>query len=646
MAHVTSDQVREVAHGLIEFVLPTEAAKNWVLQRTPWVIMDKILHLRSWTPNITARTFEEMATAPFRVQMWDVQEECCTQLFGRKVATSTLGRVLESGIFSCTDTASTFIKVKTLIDFSKPLRSQIWASNEETGSFSIGFKYEHLPSFCYNCGRVGHFRQSCVFDSPSRKERFGPHMTTKKMGRNIFDEDDHNQGFSGHPNSVWINSNARQMPEREARPEPRTGTLVRRAPPTAKKLVVDKSPLWMGSSENPFAKTEPAAMRAKQGRSPRQFPTPKAAKVPFGRPNRRGRGQVAQGGSPMEIDECTKERQDSASLPRRRGRNVKSLRAEKQVGPAVTRRQQGRQPAAHGPIPPAGNSSRAGALEETRRRRLILEEESEDDFAVQPIPSIGQEGPRPPLIPADPYNSQGGHKMQPLTRRKGKESRGSDCPSPKGKFGLTHPPMASKPAARRNNKEEKKAARACSLKPKAGSIVEAQDVQPEPANWESRGKKGGLPPSPKAGPILPEPNTDPLDSEATFSEDEAQNFELRRRVPSGSGVLKRLVKSSRVSKVVRAFERGLAMEDKEEVADLVQPQARPNAEIITATDETPLDEYGTNLPELGTGMKKRHFDEIDGVFVENPTPKKQFVEDRDDMEKVEEASLKWPQSDK
>ncbi|CAL1371953.1 unnamed protein product [Linum trigynum] len=67
---------------------------------------------------------------------------------------------------------------------------------------------------------------------------------------------------------------------------------------------------------------------------------------------------------------------------------------------------------------------------------------------------------------------------------------------------------------------------------------------------DAKGVKVGLPPSPRADPNSLEPNADPMDSEDNFSDDEAQIFELRRRVTSASGVLKRLVKSSRVSQVV------------------------------------------------------------------------------------------------
>ncbi|CAL1353130.1 unnamed protein product [Linum trigynum] len=195
--------VRLAAHGLFEFVFPNQTARNWVLQRTPWVVDDKVLHLCAWTPSITRRTFDELAFVPFRVQLWDVQDDCCTQQFGRKVAAATLGRVLETGVFLCTDSRRKFVKVKAVLDFSKPLRSQVLASNEEIGEFWIRFKYEFLPTLCYHCGRLGHSRPDCSFDPPSRTERFGNHMTTKKMGKKLREDGEDDQFFPHQPASVW-----------------------------------------------------------------------------------------------------------------------------------------------------------------------------------------------------------------------------------------------------------------------------------------------------------------------------------------------------------------------------------------------------------------------------------------------------------
>ncbi|CAL1355925.1 unnamed protein product [Linum trigynum] len=66
-------------HGLFEFTLPSEETKTWVLKRTPWVVNDIILHLRSWTTNISKKLYDDLAMVPLRVQMWDVKEDCCTQ---------------------------------------------------------------------------------------------------------------------------------------------------------------------------------------------------------------------------------------------------------------------------------------------------------------------------------------------------------------------------------------------------------------------------------------------------------------------------------------------------------------------------------------------------------------------------------------
>ncbi|CAI0455748.1 unnamed protein product, partial [Linum tenue] len=128
-------------HGLFEIVLPSTEARVWVLKQTPWVVLDAILHLRTWSSTITLSTFEDLATAPFRVQLWNVREDCCTKQFGQKMAQATIGQVLESGVFASNETNEQFVKVRAVIDFTKPLRSQIMAASEELDTFWVNLKY-------------------------------------------------------------------------------------------------------------------------------------------------------------------------------------------------------------------------------------------------------------------------------------------------------------------------------------------------------------------------------------------------------------------------------------------------------------------------------------------------------------------------
>ncbi|CAL1370452.1 unnamed protein product [Linum trigynum] len=89
-------KVSKASHDLFKIMLPNEEAKKWSLKRTPWVIKDKLLSLRSWTPSISRQIFEELFVSPFRIQLWGVKDDCCTKLFGRKIVASAIGQVLES----------------------------------------------------------------------------------------------------------------------------------------------------------------------------------------------------------------------------------------------------------------------------------------------------------------------------------------------------------------------------------------------------------------------------------------------------------------------------------------------------------------------------------------------------------------------
>ncbi|CAL1371952.1 unnamed protein product [Linum trigynum] len=117
----------------------------------------------------------------------------------------------------------------------------------------------------------------------------------------------------------------------------------------------------------------------------------------------------------MEIHE----RHDLISISRRCGRHGKPLRDEQGAAPAVAMKHREKETSSRRPNPSSGTSPRAGAHEVTRRRRLILEEESEDDFSVQPISSIGQDGTQPPPLQPDPRNLKALQNFAHMTRLKG-----------------------------------------------------------------------------------------------------------------------------------------------------------------------------------------------------------------------------------
>ncbi|CAL1354126.1 unnamed protein product [Linum trigynum] len=131
------------------------------------------------------------------------------------------------------------------------------------------------------------------------------------MGRKIFEEEEDRQRFPRQSDSVWINKDIRgskgadprlqhgsrslgKVSDDRLQQEPRV--LTRHNDTVAKHPISDDSPLWMGSSTNPFLMTE---LRGQQSRSPFRVPIIRAPKLVIGWQKRSGKVIARSGGSPV-----------------------------------------------------------------------------------------------------------------------------------------------------------------------------------------------------------------------------------------------------------------------------------------------------------------------------------------------------------
>ncbi|CAL1353468.1 unnamed protein product [Linum trigynum] len=131
----------------------------------------------------------------------------------------------------------------------------------------------------------------------------------------------------------------------------------------------------------------------------------------------------------------------------------------------------------------------------------------------------------------------------------------------------------------------------------------------------------------------------------SLSEDDAGVLEIKQRGPGVGGSRCDGIMKGRVRKVVDAFfESGLNITTKGISPAGVKTGGHSSGE--GGTSSSTLDEYGSNLLDPVIGKRKRPLVEVEGGLEESPTPKKQFVEEKEMNELVEEASREWPHPDK
>ncbi|CAL1390574.1 unnamed protein product [Linum trigynum] len=129
-----------------------------------------------------------------------------------------------------------------------------------------------------------------------------------------------------------------------------------------------------------------------------------------------------------------------------------------------------------------------------------------------------------------------------------------------------------------------------------------------------------------------------------FSNDDAGNFEIKRCDPVNGGPRCVGVMKGRVRQVADIFETRLNI-----TAEIVHPASVKLGGLSLdegGASRAPLDEYGSNLLDPTIGDRKRSLKEVVGGLEESPTPKRQFVEEKEMNDSVEEASCEWPQPDK
>ena len=133
--------------------------KERVMMRQPWSFNKSLLVLQDFEGSIKPEEVN-LKWCPFWVQVHGLPLGLMTEKIGT-ILGETIGDVEEIDVEGGQMAFGRYLRVRVLINISKPLKrgSRITAMGGE--NILAIFKYERLPDFCYLYGRLDHQELEC-----------------------------------------------------------------------------------------------------------------------------------------------------------------------------------------------------------------------------------------------------------------------------------------------------------------------------------------------------------------------------------------------------------------------------------------------------------------------------------------------------
>jgi hypothetical protein len=174
-------EFKEIQPNVWIFEFSKETDKVRVLKGRPWSFDRSLLALTEFDGGIPSSLWN-FTSSPFWIQIHDMPLICMTKAIGSKIGESL-------GILEAVDTEGegvewgSVLRIRVIIDIQKPLergRSLTIAGKAQW----VSFKYENLPIFCFNCGRIVHGEGGCPNRSQKElKKEWGVWLRAEKFNK-------------------------------------------------------------------------------------------------------------------------------------------------------------------------------------------------------------------------------------------------------------------------------------------------------------------------------------------------------------------------------------------------------------------------------------------------------------------------------
>ncbi|KAK2989724.1 LOW QUALITY PROTEIN: hypothetical protein RJ640_030217 [Escallonia rubra] len=178
-------KVQHIQGNIFSVTFNHEWDRKRIMDSRPWSIMSSHLVVRDWPSD---RAIEELSFdySPFWIRIFGLPPNQMMKINAEKIG-AKIGKVLDIDFTSDGKISwNKFLRIQVELNITTPLHSGFHRSKATNTKSWISLRYERLPDFCFNCGRLGHVQRGCVFQPITmealRTTPFGPWLRAEHEG--------------------------------------------------------------------------------------------------------------------------------------------------------------------------------------------------------------------------------------------------------------------------------------------------------------------------------------------------------------------------------------------------------------------------------------------------------------------------------
>jgi len=152
-------EIQEVEPGLYSFQFNHHLDMNRILKKGPWYFDNHLLILDILPEDGNSRQMN-LQFVQFWIQIHDIPIGLMSEKVGKDIG-NFIGEFLEYDAKNNSNHLRSYMRIRVLLDVTKPLKRQKKIKKPGGDSGYIRFKYERLGNYCYFCGMLGHIEDFC-----------------------------------------------------------------------------------------------------------------------------------------------------------------------------------------------------------------------------------------------------------------------------------------------------------------------------------------------------------------------------------------------------------------------------------------------------------------------------------------------------